>query len=216
MSPLTINLINRLLSQLNLVWKHDSLYWYCKLQFTTVDIEVTPDFDDVLTLLDLPVDIGSNIEYDSHQIATSRYFSWKVFKKNKHEIRPFLAHLKDFNYKSSIYTKTAINTVKALKKYIGYDIRGLQDMVVPETYDFKEIRCKFNGNLIKNWLKNETSNYDIGELMSGFRQYIGVDLHYNLDYYVYLTPPKRIRKDFLHYVSFVKFNYSNFEDLPFL
>jgi len=217
MNPFTINLINRLLSQFSLVWENEVLYYVHQLQHDVVKVEVSPDPDDVLNLLGLPSDIGYNIIYDSHLIASSRYFNWKVLKKNKDEIRPFLAFLKDYNYKTSTYTRNGINVVKTLKKHLNLDITSLINSVVPEDYDFKEIRNKYNGKLVKRWIKENECNEVFWVVDKGFKSYIMKYNESNFDYYLYNTSAKHIRIDFIDFILFRKAFPEQLEnlDLPF-
>lgn len=220
MKPLVFNttliVINALLSQFNLRWDDDFLVYYSKLNHEVVEIEISPDFNDVLKLLGLPNDIGSNIEYDAHAIATSRYFNWKVLKKYSPQLKPFLDVLSDFNYESSKHIGDKLDVIKSLKKHLKYDISYLVWSIIPKNYSKKESRNKFNGHLVKHWLKVDDVTVVTTTIIE-FKQYIK-SIDYNcFDYYVYSTSSKQIRQDFLTFKLedyFMK-NKTNMKSLPF-
>ena len=220
MNPIVKTVINGLLSQLNLVYKDDCLYYKLDLQYNQFEIFIWEGFDIIVKLLGLYKDFGQNTVADYHMLANCRLFNWKALKNVKSEIRPFLDEIQDFNYQSRHNTKNKIDPVKWLKNYAKWDIMGLLDMYIPEDFNLSSLRNKYNGYLVKDWLNipkdcNFLSNFALEYTMNEFKRH--VELNGEFVYYLHATDGKNIRSDFLNFIIKKDNFYQIFlkSDLPF-
>lgn len=197
MNDFTINLINRLLTTMNLVWEKESLFYTFDLQFGKYYCIVSNDFNDVLKVLKLPNDLGTNLIYDCQVVASNKFFNWDNFKHKKHEIKLFLDVLRDSNVKSSSYTKKRISPVHELLKSCNININECLWVLHQNSYDIQSIRNKFNGHLVKSWTKTN----EVGYFINGFQEYIIRKKNMLFDEYLIRAKPKEVRLEFLDYFT---------------
>ena len=223
MNQIAINVINRLLSQMDLFYdeEQDELYYILDYYHSNIKVFITAGIADVITLLGLPDDFGQNTIHDYHLLANSKYFTWKVLKKNKYEIRPFLDVLKDFNYESSYYTKNKLDVMYELKTTLKMDCSSLLSMYRPDDLDMGKIRNKYNGHLVNNWLRipkspNILDRFTVEYSMGLFKKHIEEEICDKFIFYLYSTSAKDIRANFLTFITNRNAWYWQFDNkLPF-
>jgi hypothetical protein len=199
MNNLFYTLLNILLKRFDLVWKNGNLYYVKRLPQGDIQVFITKNINVAKNIVGLPYLPNNNFDNIYYCIINSKIFYKKLFilKKTDENIA-FLDRLREENPPNRCTAPyKCTDVVKELKKYIKLGPTVLSSIFIANVYDRskKELRNKFNGNLIKRWA--ETDNpLKIALYIEEFKLYIKHTYGKELHSFLYHTKPSKIRIEF--------------------
>lgn len=208
------NILERMLLQFDIKIINDEYYYYKDYKVVKLISRLPLNKPTVLNLLDLPEDIYFNIEYATHKIASSKYFTRSIIRKDKASIRPFLDVLSASNIKVARNTKTKYNAVKCFKKQLNWDVSDMMSFDLNKD-QVNIIKSKLNGKLVKDWLNyNPKNKINTDELIDAYKKFLRMrDIQF-IGHLLWKSH-KEIKDSFLLYYMLKEKPRAMYKDKPF-